>query len=477
MQNSIQMAVRGGEVVTSAGRSHADIGITDGKVVQIGGTVGSAEIEIDAVGKIVIPGGVDMHVHFTPAYLPKEAREGATEEGDADSSMRVMGHTDDFESGSRAAAAGGITTVGNMTFPKVGESPVDALTRVATEDTARSVVDYVQHPVIREPSLTSPDDLVALAESGYRSMKLFMNLESFEAGVGHYLALMKVAGEHNVLTMIHCEDACIVSFLGRSLVREGRGHASNYPLSRPIYAEAVAVARAIAWAEATKAPIYVVHLSSNAALEITTKAKNRGIAVYVETRPIYLFFTEADFQGPEAGLYVGNPPLRTDYDVRTIWAGLASGSIDTCCTDHAPRNRDEKLDPSRDVTTVSPGMPDLDTLMPLLYSEGVLKGKLSLERFVDVTSTNAAKLFGIYPQKGTIAVGSDADMVVWNPEDTREFRAIDLFSRADFSLYEGWKITGWPDKTIRRGQVIYDGRHITVDGGGQEVRMGPAGML
>ena len=283
---------------------------------------------------------------------------------------------------------------------------------------------------------------------------------------------MKTAGELGVMTLLHCEDACIVSLLAQTLLAAGRGQPANYGLSRPVYSESVAVSRAVAFCEATGAPIYIVHLSSSEALDVARGARQRRLPVYVETRPIYLFFDESRFSGPDGPLYIGNPPLRKGSDIEALWAGLATGGIDTCCTDHAPSKRADKLDPSRDITTVSPGMADLDTLMPLLYSEGVMKGRLSLERFVEVTSTNAAKLFGIYPRKGTIAIGSDADLVVWNPNETRKFSAANAFTNADFSLYEGWKITGWPLVTVSRGEVIYDrGRILPDSGRGRLVEM------
>jgi dihydropyrimidinase len=230
----------------------------------------------------------------------------------------------------------------------------------------------------------------------------------------------------------------------------------------------------IGFAEATGAPIYIVHLGSEAALIEARTARARGQRVYVETRPIYLYFTDESFAGEDAPLYVGNPPLRGSSDQQALWAGLAAGHVDTCCTDHAAWTLADKLDPSLTVNNARPGMSELETLMPVLYSEGVRKGRLSLQRFVEVTSTNAAKLFGLFPQKGTIAVGSDADLVVWDPDARRPIVGAEGMSRSGYSLYEGWDVVGAPAQTISRGEVVYsDGAVLGQAGRGRLVHRGP----
>jgi dihydropyrimidinase len=288
-----------------------------------------------------------------------------------------------------------------------------------------------------------------------------MMFETFDAHVRDHVGVMDLAGRHGLTTMLHCEDACVVSVLAEKLLAGGASDASHYGEARPAYAEAVSVARAVAFSEATGAPIYLVHVSSADALEVAQRAKARGVPVTVETRPIYLFFDEDRMAGPDGGLYIGNPPLRARENVSALWGGLRTGAIDTCCTDHAPATRAEKLDESRTIATVSPGMGELDTLMPLLFSNGVRTGAITLERFVELTSTNAAKAFGLYPRKGTIAVGGDADLLVWDPEASRTFSAEAAESNADFSLYEGWEITGHPAITISRGEVVYRDGEIT----------------
>jgi dihydropyrimidinase len=456
---ALDVVVKGGTVVTSGSRFRADVGIRNGKVVRLGEGLEGSEV-IRAENMLVLPGGVDMHVHLTPA----EVAEG------------TFAWADDFLSGSRAAAAGGITTVGNMTFPRPGEGLLAALERTAAA--ADGIVDFVLHPVMLEATDEAIAEVASLAAHGHASLKIFMVLTGFDANPRGFLRALEAAGRAGVLSMVHCEDGCLVSFLAEKLVAEGRGHASNYPAARPVYTESVAVGRAVAFAEAAGAPVYLVHISSREALEVAHVARARGLPVYVETRPDYLHYTEEKLAGDDAALYTGSPPFRTQEDRRALWAGLATGDIQTCCTDHAPWLRAEKLDPGRNVQNMLNGLAELDIMLPLLFSEGVGAGRLSLERFVEVTATNAARLFGLYPAKGTVAVGSDADLVVWDPEAETTSHAADAFSRADYSIYEGWEVKGLPRYTISRGEVIFaDGEIRAEPGRGRLVKRSSAGAL
>jgi dihydropyrimidinase len=251
-----------------------------------------------------------------------------------------------------------------------------------------------------------------------------------------------------------------------------------FPASRPAIAEVVATQRAVAIAELTGAPVYLVHLSCARALEVCADARRRGIPVYVETRPLYLHLTSELFEQPDAGRYVGQPPLRAGDDVEALWDGLRSGLVDTVCTDHAPWSLAAKLDPELSVEQLRPGVENLQLLRPMLYSEGVRRGRISLRRFVEVTSSNAARLFGLYPTKGAIAVGSDADLVVFDPDLRRTVTAAMLESNVDYSVYEGWQVTGWPIVTIRRGEIVFrDDRVIAQPGSGRVLHCGPHSAL
>jgi dihydropyrimidinase len=246
----------------------------------------------------------------------------------------------------------------------------------------------------------------------------------------------------------------------------GQDSLRYYPASRPVVSEEIATQRAVAYATFANAPVYIVHLSSQAALDVCRRAQTVGASVYVETRPLYLHLTRELFEADDGAKYVGQPPLREQTDVDDIWVGLQQGAVHTVCTDHAPWSLSAKLDPDLSVANLRPGVENLETQLPMLYSEGVRTGRLSLERFVEVTSTNAAKLFGIYPRKGCIAVGSDADLVLFDPQETRTVGP-PQHSNCDYSVYDGWVVTGWPITTLRRGKVVYDqGRVLAEPGSG-----------
>lgn len=442
----VDLVIRGGTVVTAGSIMAADIAIENGVVTQLGGPM-QGKREIDARGKEVFPGGVDMHVHLT---LPREITPGAP------------GWADDFYSGSRAAIAGGVTTVGNMTFQRPGETPRQALHRDLAAAGNTAAVDYVLHPALSDPSPDSVSQIPSLAAEGHTSMKVFMTGSQFDARAEDYLSALRLAGEHGVLTLFHCEDGAMIRSISRSLLAHGQVHPNRFPDTRPVAAETAAVARAIGFAQVTGSPIYIVHLSSADALARCRQARADGVSVYVETRPLYLYLTRERFDLPDGPKYVGAPPLREPSDVKALWGGLATGDIDCVGTDHAPWSIEHKLDSSLDATNQRQGVADLETLMPMLYSEGVRTGRISLSRFVELTSTNAARLFGLYPRKGTVAVGSDADLVVWNSTKRRTIDGSKMESLAGYSPYDGWEVQGWPEYTISRGEVVLDAGQLNV---------------
>lgn len=457
MGEHFDMVIRGGTVVTADSTFSAPIGIRGETIAQIGGEMTGAT-EIDATGKLVLPGGIDAHVHLTP-----------TEE-----MLTGPSWCDDFDNGSRAAAAGGITTVGNMTFPRGKETLVEAMEREAAEARRLSIVDVILHPVLTNPATQPIAEVTALAAAGHTSLKYFMSFGGFASDPTPYLNAMVLAREAGMITLIHCEDEAMLTHATNQLLSSGRGGIEHYPASRPIGAEASATARAVAFAELTEAPSYIVHLSSAAALDEVRRGRQRFPALWVETRPLYLHLTEERFLESDGAKYVGQPPLRTKADTEAIWRGLAAGEIDTVCTDHAAWRYEDKVQPGLTVATVRPGVADLETQLPMLYSEGIGKGRITPQQFVAVSATNAAKLFGLFPQKGTIAVGSDADIAIWDPSLRKPVRAADQYSKAGYSPYEGWDVTGWPITTIRRGEVIFtDGKAIGQSGRGQLPRRGP----
>lgn len=457
---NVDLVIRGGEIVDVAGSERADVGVSDGVVVQIGGELRGRE-EIDATGRLLLPGAVDAHVHLSS---PPERGAGGGPRW-----------VDDFASGSRAALAGGVTTVGNMTFPAPGETPLAALGRDAGTAREQAIADVFLHPVLVDPSAEVLAEVPRLAGAGCSSVKYFMSFPEFDARARGYVEATRLAGEAGLLTLVHCEDQALLADAAARLTAGGRTSLRHYAESRPVVAEVVATQRAVAIAEATGAPVYVVHLSCARALEVCAEARARGVPVFVETRPLYLHLTEERLLEPDGARYVGQPPLRAQADVDALWDGLRDGTVDTVCTDHAPWSLAAKLDPALSISRVRPGVENLQTMLPMLFSEGVRRGRISLGRLVALTSTNAARLFGLHPRKGAIAVGSDADIVVFDPERTRTVDGSMLQSNADHSVYEGWSVTGWPEITLRRGEVVLrDDRVLGRPGSGSVLRRVPA---
>ena len=435
-------------MVSPGFRATTDLGVADGRIVQIGGTM-SAPVEIDATDKVVTPGGVDQHVHLTaPGSGPGQWK-----------------WVDDFESGTRAALAGGVTTVGNITFPHGSQTMMDAVERDTAEANRLSLADYVLHPVLMTPDEVNLDQISALASQGHTSVKLFMSFRRFDRRLDDYLSAMRRIGAAGSLAMIHCEDAAVLGCCAEILHEQAHTGHQYYPDSRPVEAEAVATSRAVAYAQVTDCPIYIVHLAAQRALAECSRARANGAKVYVETRPLYLHLTRDLFDGPEPGRYTGAPPLRDRSDVDAMWAGINTGEVATVCTDHAPWMLSDKLDPDMTADEMRQGCADLETMMPMIWSAGVATGRISLERFVEVTSSNAAKLFGIYPQKGSISTGADADLVVWDPNETRVVDGSTMHSRSDFTPYDGTEVTGWPKYTVSRGEIVAEGSTVLAEPG------------
>ncbi|MGA8457216.1 MAG: amidohydrolase family protein [Streptosporangiaceae bacterium] len=466
MPGPFDLVVRGATVVSPGRQEAADIGVRDGRIAQVGGGMTGRE-EIAADGLLAVPGGVDAHVHLMYQALAEELRQA----GEIGPSEPMW--VDDFWTGSLAAIGGGITTIGNMTFPLPGETPRDAVAREMAGAAPEAAVDWFLHPVLNDPGAAADGEIAALAADGHSSVKIFLTMPWVAADEPGLRAALAAAREAGSLTLLHCEAAGLLEQCGDDLIAHGHGALQNFPEARPVTAEVEAVDQAVALSTATGAPVYIVHLSSAAALDRARTARSGGIGVHVETRPLYLHLTRERFARPDAGKYVGAPPLREQADRDALWAGLAAGDVDTVCSDHAPWLLADKLDPALNVVTARQGVADLETLMPMLFSEGVVTGRISLDQFVDLTSANAARLFGLYPRKGVIAVGSDADLALWDPQERRTVDGARMRSRADYSVYDGWDVQGWPRIVVQRGQVLLaDGEIIARPGQGQWLRRG-----
>ena len=433
-QRSRELFIRGGEVVTVDGRQMADIRVLGSTIAEIGVGLESEDrnaVVINASGKLVLPGGIDPHVHLGGIGV------------------------DDYTTGSAAALAGGITTISNFSSLDEGQTLVAAVQEAESVVRNEAIADVIFHPIVSDPSVATTDALSALIAAGQSTIKVFMVRSSFDLQTQEFVEMMRGARESGVLLMMHCEDAGIVRDTAARLVAEGKGTLEYFADARPVAAEVAAVHRAVSMVEATGVPLYIVHLSSEQALQVAQHARRRGLPVYVETRPIYLHLTRERFDGSNPGLYIGQPPLRTRRDQNALWQGLARGTVHVVASDHVAYTREQKLDPSQTVAQHRAGMSNLQVMLPMIYSEGVRSGRITLEQFVAVTSTNAAKLFGLYPQKGAIAVGSDADLVLWDPHETRKIRDEDMFSSSHYSVYAGTDVTGWPILTIRRGEIVF----------------------
>lgn len=443
-----ELVIRGGTIVNASGRMRRDLVVADGRVSALlpPGAACPAVRELDASGCFVLPGAVDAHVHL-----------------DGPSAPGVPGFVDDLLTGTRAAVHGGVTTVGQMSFTD-GPAFSAALERDRRRGAEQAVIDYVLHPGIYCVTREALEEIPGLAAMGAGTVKL-VTLSLDEGGAHYFGDALAAAAAAGLLPMIHCEDGAIIDQATHALERAGRTGLEHYPDSRPVVSESAAVERAIALAEGAGAEIYIVHLSSAAALDAVRAARSRGLRVFVETRPIYLYLSREVHQDAEGAKFIGMPPLRERHDIESLWAGLADGTIDTVATDHAPWMLADKVDSQLDLTSSRKGVAELDTFLPLLYDRGVRTGRLTLERLVAVTAANPARILGLHPRKGHLEVGADADIVVLDPELVREIRAEELESASDYSVYQGWRVTGWPRFVVSRGEVLLEDGIVSAEPG------------
>ena len=381
-----------------------------------------------------MPGCVDLHTHLasTPTWQP----------------------LDDFEHGTRAAVAGGVTTVVSMVYQENGS--LRAGIERGLRDAARSVADFAFHVVVTDPTPAARAEIPGLVREGHAGLKVFMVSPGFAARTAEYLTVYRAAAEAGALIAVHAEDHALIAKRTAELHAAGRVGVEWFPQSRPPEAEEIAVRAAVVHARETGTAIYLVHLSSRGALAALREARAASHRVHGETRPLYLYLTRERFGRPDAALWVGQPPLREAEDVAAVWTALTDGTLETVGTDHIPRPRAEKLAPGVTFDRIPPGVSNLETLLPMLYSEGVAKGRLTLSRLVEVLAAAPARIAGMYPRKGALAVGSDADVVVFDPGARRVVRATELHSACDYDPYEGWDVTGWPEIVLSRGDVVFD---------------------
>ncbi|MCC2633499.1 MAG: hydA [Ramlibacter sp.] len=453
--NALDLVVRNARVATASDTFDCDIGIRNGRVALLGEGLPAGKREIDAAGRTVTPGGVDAHCHLD------QPMEGPVK------------MADDFLTGTRSAACGGTTTVIPFAAQMKGQSLEAAVVDYHGRAEGKACIDYAFHLIVSDPTpQVLATELPRLISQGYTSFKVYMTYDDLKLDDGQILDVLDVARTHGALAMVHAENADCIEWLTKRLEAAGRTAPRWHAHARPMLVEREATHRAIALSELVDVPILIVHVSGREAIEQIRWARAHGLSVFAETCPQYLFLTAEDlgiddsYQGARC---VCSPPPRDKANQEIIWDGLGDGLFTVFSSDHAPFRYDDpqgKKPGGEEVPFrhIPNGIPGLETRLPLLYSEGVLGGRITLQKFVELTATNPAKAYGLHPRKGTIAVGSDADLVVW---DERAL-AIDnrkLHHAVDYTPYEGMQLKAWPGLTLSRGEVVWDGTSFTGQAG------------
>ncbi len=457
-----ELLIAGGTLVTETASTMADLLIRDGKIAAAGPGLHAPGAEVlDASGKLILPGGVDPHTHFD---LP----------------MFGTVSSDDHYSGTKAAAFGGTTTVIDFVsfdFPTLQES-----VKAWREKSAKAAVDYAAHM-----NLTRFDEKIAaeiphLPELGITTLKVFTAYNNrLRLDDGNIFRTLRIAREHGLLVLLHAENGDVIETLTAEALAAGHTDPIWHARTRPAWGAVEATLRACALAAQADAPIYIVHMNAAGEVDMLRYARERGARAMGETCPQYLFFTEDDLTRPDGAKWICSPPVRTAADNARLWQGLADGTLQTVGTDHCPFFFDgtkpiryegqEVAIPGKelgrgDFTKIPNGLPGVQDRLPVLWTAGVGSGKLTPQQFVALTSTNPAKIFGLYPRKGALLPGSDADLVIWDPNRKVKYGVALSHQRTDYNLYEGWELTGYPEKVFLRGRLIVDG----------ETWLGRAGM-
>jgi dihydropyrimidinase len=457
----MDLIVRNGTVITATDTYQADIGVSNGKVVQIGNELPTDGAEvIDATDCYVMPGGVDVHTHLdSPSF-------GAIT-------------VDDFRTGTIAAACGGTTSIVDFCMQAHGQSLADALAEWHTKANGKAAIDYGFHSVVTDMNDSVFEELATLPEQGVTSFKLFMAYK-YMAMIDDLTLIrsLEQARKVGALVMVHAENGDAAYWLQNKFVAEGKTEPKYHATTRPPRVEAEATARAIAMAEIVGAPLYVVHLSCQEALDEVLRGRLRGVDVQAETCTQYLYISEEDLDRPnfEGAKYVFTPPPRQKHQHEVLWQALANGSLQAVSSDHAPWSFAEQKTRGRDDFSKIPnGGPGIEERVMMVY-QGVNEGHFTLNRFVDLVATSPARMFGLYPQKGTIAIGSDADILVWDPNAEMTVTQSALHHAVDYTLYEGRSIRGLPRTVTLRGKVIVKEREFVGEpGAGQFLHRGKSG--
>ncbi len=451
------LVVRNGRVVTAQDESVCDVGVWAGKIVALGTGLPRGKLDLDAAGRIVLPGGVDSHCHIEQL-----------------SSAGIL-NADDFHSATVSAAFGGTTTVIPFAAQQRGMSAVAAVADYHRRAQPKAVIDYAFHLILSDPTpVVLKEELPRLVREGITSLKVYMTYDRLKLDDFQMLEVLSAARRLGALTMVHAENHDVIRWLGHRLLEAGHTAPKFHAVSHARLAEGEATHRAIRLAELVDAPLLIVHVSAVEAMAEIRAAQARGLKVYGETCPQYLFLTAKDLDRPgmEGAKFCCSPPPRDEAAQAEVWRGLADGTFQAYSSDHAPYRFDAsgKLirGPQSSFKEIPMGVPGLELRMPLLFSEGVGKGRLTLQQLVALGCSEPARLYGLYPRKGTLAVGSDADLAIWDPRRRVTVAAGLLHDNTGYSPYEGRTLTGWPETVVSRGRVVVrDGALAAERGSGE----------
>ena len=452
------LVIRGGLVATAFGALRCDIGIAGGRVVTLAEHIAGGDEVIDATGLLVLPGGVDAHCHI------EEPRPdgGRSEES--------------FVSASRAAFAGGTTSVVSFIPQWKGHGVWDRFEDYRAR-AATGMLDHAFHQIISDPTdAVMADEVPRLVAEGVRSLKVFLTYEPLHLNDAQYIRVLEAARKLGCLVTVHCENYDAIQWRTQRLLEAGRTGPKYHAWSRPAVVEREATHRAIALAELVDQPVEIFHVSCAEAAEEIARAQARGIRVWGETCPQYLTLTAAHMARPDGALFMCSPAPRDAEEHERLWGMIRAGTLNIISSDHCAFSAAAKVGP--DFSAIPNGIPGLAARLPLIFSEGVSRGRITLEQFCALVSTNPAKLMGLYPRKGVIAPGSDADLVLWDPTRRVKLTNALMHHAADNTPYEGMEVTGWPVATLRRGEVVMrDGVVTAQPGSGQYLPRGPYEMI
>jgi len=451
--------IKNGRIITAVDDYKADILIENGIISTIGARLDiEADTTIDAKHKFVIPGGIDPHTHMELPFGGTQA-------------------SDDFFTGTRAAAFGGTTTIIDFAVQYKGQTLTEALDNWHAKAEGKTAIDYGFHLITTDLEDNRVPEMHRIMDEGVTSFKMFMAYPGvFLVDDATIFRAMSAAGERGGLICMHAENGIVINEIIKRALAEGRTAPKYHSLTRPTIAEAEGVHRAIAIAEMAEAPVYIVHLSCTDALNQVRQARDRGINAFAETCPQYLFLSYDNYLEPgfDGAKYVMTPPLRDKSNQAELWKGLRMDDLQVISTDHCPFCMKEQKELGRDDFSKIPnGAPGVEHRVPLIYNGGVVENRISLNRFVELTSTAAAKMFGLFPKKGTVAVGSDADIVIFDPEKQQTISAATHHMNVDYSAYEGKTIQGVVETVLSRGKVIIEnGEYKGKQGDGQYLKRG-----